>query len=88
MYIILTSWLLLKEVMTVVSYSMVEKNIYGMSDTQTVTNKNQTLARISVVDPDPHGSALILEGWIRILSGKANSVPDLVWQKNSQKRKK
>jgi hypothetical protein len=54
-----------------------------MSDTQTVTvsNKNQTIARISVVDPDPHGSALILVGWIRILNGKADSVPDQGGQK-------
>jgi hypothetical protein len=81
-YIILTSWLLLKEVMTVVSYRTPWLRKIYMSDTQAVIKRKSNYSAYQChVDPDLHGSALILEGWIRILNGKADSVPDLGVQK-------
>ena len=70
MYIILTSWLLLKEVMTVVSYSTVEKNIMYMSDTQTVIKQKSNYSAYQCCGS---GST-----WIRIDFGRLD--PDPQWE--------
>jgi hypothetical protein len=38
--------------------------------------RRKSLLKSSVADPDPHGSAFTLVGWIRIRIGNTNTDPD------------